>query len=69
MLVDLLNASTYKNGITVKRIFNNSIKTITVDEVGTDNLDINNGDVITVNSIQGIPTDLVYVNSSTGCFR
>ena len=50
----------------LERIFNNSIKTITVDEVGTDNLDINNGDVITVNSIQGIPTDLVYINSSTG---
>ena len=71
-LVDLIKYAggftkmAYKNGITVKRIFNNSIKTITVDEVGTDNLDINNGDVITVNSIQGIPTDLVYVNSSTG---
>ena len=71
-LVDLIKYAggftkmAYKNGITVKRIFNNSIKTITVDEVGTDNLDMNNGDVITVNSIQGIPTDLVYVNSSTG---
>ena len=71
-LVDLIKYAggftkmAYKNGITVKRIFNNSIKTITVDEVGTDNLDINNGDVITVNSIKGIPTDLVYVNSSTG---
>ena len=71
-LVDLIKYAggftkmAYKNGITVKRIFNNSIKTITVDEVGTDNLDINNGDVITVKSIQGIPTDLVYVNSSTG---
>ena len=71
-LVDLIKYAggftkmAYKNGITVKRIFNNSIKTITVDEVGTDNLDLNNGDVITVNSIQGIPTDLVYVNSSTG---
>ena len=71
-LVDLIKYAggftkmAYKNGITVKRIFNNSIKTITLDEVGTDNLDINNGDVITVNSIKGIPTDLVYVNSSTG---
>ena len=71
-LVDLIKYAggftkmAYKNGITVKRIFNNSIKTITVDEVGTDNLDLNNGDEITVNSIQGIPTDLVYVNSSTG---
>ncbi len=56
----------YKNGITVKRIDNNSIKTITVDEVGADNLSLLNGDEILVNSIQGIPTDLVYVNSSTG---
>ena len=56
----------YKNGITVKRIENNSIKTITVDKVGADNLNLLNGDEILVNSIQGIPTDLVYVNSSTG---
>ncbi len=56
----------YKNGITVKRIDNNSVKTITVDEVGADNLNLINGDEIIVNSIQGIPTDLVYVNSSTG---
>ena len=56
----------YKNGITVKRIDNNSVKTITVDEVGADNLNLFNGDEILVNSIQGIPTDLVYVNSSTG---
>ncbi len=56
----------YKNGITIKRIDNNSVKTITVDEVGADNLNLFNGDEILVNSIQGIPTDLVYVNSSTG---
>ena len=56
----------YKNGITVKRIDNNSVKTITADEVGADNLNLINGDEIIVNSIQGIPTDLVYVNSSTG---
>ena len=56
----------YKNGITVKRIDNNSVKTITVDEVGADNLNLFNGDEILVNSIQGIPTDLVYINSSTG---
>ena len=56
----------YKNGITVKRIDNNSVKTITADEVGADNLSLINGDEIIVNSIQGIPTDLVYVNSSTG---
>ena len=56
----------YKNGITVNRIDNNSIKTITVDEVGSENLNLHNGDKITVNSIQGTPTDLVYINSSTG---
>ena len=56
----------YKNGITIKRIDNNSVKTITVDEVGADNLNLINGDEILVNSIQGIPTDLVYINSSTG---
>jgi protein involved in polysaccharide export with SLBB domain len=56
----------YKNGITVNRIDNNSIKTITVDEVGSENLNLHNGDEITVNSIQGTPTDLVYINSSTG---
>ena len=56
----------YKNGITIKRIHNNSIKTITIDEVGSDNLNLFNGDEIIVNSIQGIPKDLVYVNSSTG---
>ena len=71
-LVDLIKYAggftkmAYKNGITVKRIDNNSVKTITVDEVGADNLEINNGDEIIVNSIQGIPTDLVYVNSSIG---
>ncbi len=56
----------YKNGITVKRIDNNSVKTITADEVGAENMNLINGDEIIVNSIQGIPTDLVYVNSSTG---
>ena len=56
----------YKNGITLKRIENNSVKTITVDEVGADNLNLINGDEIIVNSIQRIPTDLVFVNSSTG---
>jgi len=56
----------YKNGITIKRIDNNSIKTITVDEVGADNLNLINGDEILVNSIQAIATDLVYINSSTG---
>ena len=71
-LVDLIKYAggftkmAYKNGITLKRIDNNSVKTITVDEVGADNLEINNGDEIIVNSIQGIPTDLVYVNSSIG---
>jgi len=71
-LVDLIKYAggftkmAYKNGITIKRIDNNSIKTITVDEVGANNLEINNGDEIIINSIQGIPIDLVYVNSSIG---
>ena len=56
----------YKNGLNVSRIDNNSVKTITVDEVGADNLSLRNGDEIMVNSIQGIPSDLVYINSSTG---
>lgn len=56
----------YKNGIAVSRIDGNSIKTITVDEVGSKNLSLKNGDEIMVNSIQGIPSDLVYIHSSTG---
>ncbi len=56
----------YKNGIAVNRIDGNSIKTITVDEVGSKNLSLKNGDEIMVNSIQGIPSDLVYIHSSTG---
>jgi polysaccharide biosynthesis/export protein len=56
----------YKNGVSINRIDGNSIKTITVDEVGAANLALRNGDEIMVNSIQGIPKDLVYVNSSTG---
>lgn len=56
----------YKNGIAVSRIDGNSIKTITVDEVGSKNLSLKNGDEIMVNSIQGIPSDLVYIHTSTG---
>ena len=56
----------YRNGITVNRIDNNSIKTITVDAVGTSNLSLANGDEIKVSSIQGVQTDLVFINSSTG---
>ena len=56
----------YKNGIAVNRIDGNSIKTITVDEVGSKNLSLKNGDEIMVNSIQGIPSDFVYIHSSTG---
>lgn len=56
----------YKNGIAISRIDGNSIKTITADEVGTKNLSLKNGDEIMVNSIQGIPSDMVYIHSSTG---
>ncbi|MGC6470017.1 MAG: SLBB domain-containing protein [Flavobacteriales bacterium] len=56
----------YKNAITVNRIEENSIKTITVDNIGMGNLELKNGDEITVNSIQGISTDFIIVRSSTG---
>lgn len=56
----------YRNGIEVHRIEENNIKTLTVDVVGAANLNLHSGDEVVVNSILGIPSNLVKVYSSSG---
>lgn len=56
----------YRNGIAVHRIDENNIKTLTVDVAASQNLKLKSGDEIVVNSILGIPSNLVKVYSSTG---
>ena len=59
-------AKAYRNGITVHRIDGNNIKTLTLDATASQNLQLKSGDEIVVNSILGIPSNVVKVNSSTG---
>ena len=59
-------AKAYRNGIEVHRIDENNIKTLTVDALASKNLQLKSGDEIIVNSILGIPSNLVKVHSSTG---
>ncbi|MBJ10659.1 MAG: hypothetical protein CMP66_04275 [Flavobacteriales bacterium] len=59
-------AKAYRNGITVRRIDGNNIKTLTLDATASQNLQLKSGDEIVVNSILGIPSNVVKVNSSTG---
>ena len=59
-------AKAYRNGIEIHRIDENNIKTLTVDAVGSRNLSLESGDEIIVNSVLGIPSNVVKVHSSTG---
>jgi protein involved in polysaccharide export with SLBB domain len=59
-------AKAYRNGIEVHRIDENNIKTLTVDATASRNLKMQVGDEIVVNSILGIPSNVVKVHSSTG---
>ncbi len=59
-------AKAYRNGITIRRIDGNNIKTLTLDATASQNLQLKSGDEIVVNSILGIPSNVVKVNSSTG---
>ena len=59
-------AKAYRNGITVHRIDENNIKTLTVDAISSQNLQLKSGDEIVVNSILGIPSNVVKVHTSTG---
>ena len=59
-------AKAYRNGIAVHRIDENNIKTLTVDAVSSQNLQLKSGDEIVVNSILGIPSNVVKVHSTTG---
>ena len=54
-------AKAYRNGITVYRIDENNIKTLTVDATASQNLQLKSGDEIVVNSILGIPSNVVKV--------
>ena len=56
----------YRNGIAVHRIDENNIKTLTVDATASQNLQLKSGDEIVVNSILGIPSNVVKVHSSSG---
>ncbi len=56
----------YINGIEVHRIDENNIKTLTVDANSSRNLALKNGDEIVVNTIIGIPSNVVKVHTSTG---
>ncbi len=56
----------YQNGITVKRINDNEVNTITIDQIGLNHFELKNGDEVMVNSIQAIPSDLVNIHSSVG---
>ncbi len=59
-------AKAYRNGIAVHRINENNIKTLTVDATASRNLQLKSGDEIVVNSILGIPSNVVKVHASTG---
>ena len=48
------------------RIDENNIKTFTVDANSSRNLALKNGDEIVVNTIIGIPSNVVKVHTSTG---
>lgn len=60
------SSKAYRNGIEVHRIDENNIKILTVDAVGASNLNLESGDEIVVNSVLGIPSNLVKVYSSAG---
>ena len=55
-----------RNGIAGYRIDENNIQILTVDATASQNLQLKNGDEVVVNSILGIPSNLVKVHSSTG---
>ena len=59
-------AKAYRNGIEVHRIDENNIKTLTVDALASQNLQLKSGDEVIVNSILGIPSNLVKVHSTSG---